>query len=100
VASETRNPLRLRRVPDEAGVYFTEHPLRDRYGQAIGTPKWTFPTRGELSTQARTAMRFVEAAQWLVERLPLGANVTEVSDDLNSERERLDRGLNLIDLYG
>src|SRR5207245_9054276 len=41
-----------------------------------------------------------EAAQWVVERLPLGANVTAISDDLNPERDRLDRGLNLIQLYG
>jgi alcohol-forming fatty acyl-CoA reductase len=99
-ASGTRNPLRLRRITDEAAHYFTEHPLRDRYGQAIGTPSWTFPTRQELSARARTALRFVEAAQWVVERLPLGANVTQVSDDLNAERDRLDRGLNLIQLYG
>jgi HAD superfamily hydrolase (TIGR01490 family) len=99
-ASGSRNPLRLRRVVDEADHYFTKHPLRDRYGQAIGTPSWTFPTRQELSTRARTAMRFVEAAQWIVERLPLGANVSDVSDDLTEERDRLDRGLNLIQLYG
>ncbi len=99
-ASGGRNPLRLRRVADEAERYFTEHPLRDRHGQAIGTPTWTFPTRQEIATQARLALRAVEAAQWLVERLPLGANVTSVSDDLNAERERLDRGLNLIQLYG
>src|SRR5947199_2007938 len=42
-ASGSRNPLRLRRMTDEAAEYFTEHPLRDRYGQAIGTPKWTYP---------------------------------------------------------
>ena len=99
-ASGTRNPLRLRRVVDEANRYFTEHPLRDRYGQAIGTPSWTFPSRSELETRARTALRLVEAAQWLVERVPLGANLTEISDDLNAERERLDRGMNLIKLYG
>ncbi|HET7420149.1 MAG TPA: HAD-IB family hydrolase [Candidatus Dormibacteraeota bacterium] len=99
-ASGGRNPLRLRRVVDEADVYFGEHPLRDRYGQAIGTPKWTFPTRSELETRARGALRLVEAAQWVVERLPLGANVTDISDDLNAERERLDRGMNLIKLYG
>jgi HAD superfamily hydrolase (TIGR01490 family) len=99
-ASGTRNPLRLRRVADEGTAYFGEHPLRDRYGQAIGTPTWTYPTRSELATRARTAKRFVEAAQWLVERLPLGANVTELSDDLTAERDRLDRGLNLIQLYG
>ena len=99
-ASGTRNPLRLRRVVDEASRYFTEHPLRDRYGQAVGTPSWTFPSRTELETRARTALRFVEAAQWLVERLPLGANVTDISDDLNAQRERLDRGMNLIQLYG
>ena len=99
-ASGSRNPLRLRRMADEAGDYFTKHPLRDRYGQAIGTPSWTFPTRQEISTQARTALRLVEAAQWFVERLPLGANVAQLSDDLNAERDRLDRGLNLIQLYG
>jgi len=99
-ASGSRNPLRLRRVADEAGTYFTEHPLRDRYGQAIGTPSWTFPSRQEIETQARTALRVVEAAQWLVERLPLGANLSQMSDDLTAERDRLDRGLNLIQLYG
>ena len=99
-ASGTRNPLRLRRVVDEADRYFTDHPLRDRYGQAIGTKSWTFPSQSELETRARTALRFVEAAQWVVERLPLGANVTEISDDLNAERDRLDRGINLIRLYG
>jgi HAD superfamily hydrolase (TIGR01490 family) len=99
-ASGTRNPLRLRRVADEGSVYFSAHPLRDRYGQAIGTPTWTYPTRSELSTRARTARRLVEAAQWVVERLPLGANVTQLSDDLTAERDRLERGLNLIELYG
>lgn len=99
-ASGSRNPLRFRRIVDEADRFFTEHPLRDRYGQAIGTPSWTFPTRQELSARARTAKRFVEAAQWAVERLPLGAGVSQLSDQLNAERERLDRGLNLIQLYG
>ena len=99
-ASGSRNPLRLRRMSGEAGIYFTAHPLRDRYGQAIGTPSWTFPTRQEIATQARLALRLVEAAQWVVERLPLGASVAQVSDDLNAERDRLDRGLNLIQLYG
>src|SRR5438445_113188 len=53
-----------------------------------------------MATRARTALRFVEAAQWVVERLPLGASVAQVSDDLTAERDRLDRGLNLIQLYG
>ena len=99
-ASGTRNPLRFRQVADEATVYYTANPLRDRYGQAIGTPSWTYPTRTELATRARTALRLTEAAQWLVERLPLGASVSDLSDDLNEERDRLERGLNLIQLYG
>ena len=99
-ASGSRNPLRFRQMEESAARYFAKHPLRDRYGQAIGTPHWTYPTREELSTRARTALRFVEAAQWAVERLPLGASVADLSDDLNAERERLDRGLNLIQLYG
>jgi HAD superfamily hydrolase (TIGR01490 family) len=99
-ASGSRNPLRFRGMEESAARYFAKHPLRDRYGQAIGTPHWTYPTREELSTRARTALRLVEAAQWAVERLPLGASVADLSDDLNAERERLDRGLNLIQLYG
>lgn len=99
-ASGSRNPLRFRTMTEEASRYFAKHPLRDRYGQAIGTPNWTYPTRGELATRARTALRFVEAAQWVIERLPLGASVAQLSDDLNAEKERLDRGVNLIQLYG
>jgi alcohol-forming fatty acyl-CoA reductase len=99
-ASGSRNPLRFRGMADAATRYFGKYPLRDRYGQAIGTPNWTYPTREELATRAKTALRFVEAAQWVVERLPLGANVAELSDDLNAERERLERGVNLIQLYG
>lgn len=99
-ASGSRNPLRIRRMAGETTTYFTEHPLRDRYGQAIGTPTWTYPSRSELSTRAKTALKFVETAQWLVERLPLGATVSQLSDDLHAERERLERGLNLIQLYG
>src|SRR4029077_14024811 len=99
-ASGSRNPLRFRQMEEAAERYFAKHPLRDRYGQAIGTPHWTYPTREELATRARTALRFVEAAQWVVERLPLGASVADLSDELNAERERLDRGLNLIQLYG
>ena len=99
-ASGSRNPLRFRGMTDAAARYFGKHPLRDRYGQAIGTPNWTYPTREELATRAKTALRFVEAAQWVVERLPLGANVADLSDDLNAERERLERGVNLIQLYG
>jgi fatty acyl-CoA reductase len=99
-ASGSRNPLRFRGMADSAARYFSKHPLRDRFGQAIGTPTWTYPTRQELATRARTALRFVEAAQWVVERLPLGASVADMSDDLNAERERLERGVNLIQLYG
>jgi HAD superfamily hydrolase (TIGR01490 family) len=99
-ASGSRNPLRIRRMAEETTNYFTAHPLRDRYGQAIGTPTWTYPSRSELSTRARTALKFVETAQWVVERLPLGSSVSQLSDDLNAERERLERGLNLIQLYG
>jgi alcohol-forming fatty acyl-CoA reductase len=99
-ASGTRNPLRFREMTDEAAIYFQANPLRDRYGQAIGTPNWTYPTRGELASRARTALRVTEAAQWVVERLPLGATVSQLSDDLNTERERLERGVNLIQLYG
>ncbi|HSP08039.1 MAG TPA: HAD-IB family hydrolase [Candidatus Dormibacteraeota bacterium] len=99
-ASGSRNPLRFRTMTDEAAKYFAKNPLRDRYGQAIGTPTWTYPTRGELAARARTALRFVEAAQWVIERLPLGSSVAQLSDDLNAEKERLDRGVNLIQLYG
>src|SRR5260370_19853261 len=87
-ASGSRNPLRFRRMTDEATPYFTEHPLRDRYGQAIGTPTWTYPTRGELAAKGEVALKFVSAAQWAEEPLPLRTSAADLSDDLNGERTR------------
>ena len=100
VASGSRNPLRYRKFPEIGREFFGEKPLRDRYGQAIGAPNWTYPTRSELAARARTALRFTQAAQWLVERLPLGAGASPISDNLHAERDRLERGLGLIELYG
>src|SRR2546425_11659371 len=56
-ASGSRNPLRFGGLVDFTASYFTEHPLRDRYGQAIGPPNWTYPARNELSMRARAALR-------------------------------------------
>jgi fatty acyl-CoA reductase len=100
-ASGGRNPLRLRAIYEESGEYFERHPLRDRWGQAVGLPKWTFPSRGELVARGRLALRAVETAQQLVERLPLGGGrSTRWSDQLNEEKGRLERVLNLAELYG
>ena len=98
-ASGSRNPLRLRRMQEESRDYFEKHPLRDRQGQAIGPPKWTYPARQELEGKARAALKAVEAMQWLVERLPI-TGIADVSDDLNEARDRITRGLNLSELYG
>src|SRR5438105_3547779 len=100
VASGSRNPLRLRGIYDQCTAYFKEHPLRDRSGQAIALPTWTFQSRGELTARGRLALRAVETAQQVVERLPLGFRATRWSDDLNEEKGRLERSLNLADLYG
>src|SRR5438105_10660857 len=35
VASGTRNPLHMRQFVDEGTAFFSEHPLRDRWGQPI-----------------------------------------------------------------
>jgi alcohol-forming fatty acyl-CoA reductase len=99
-ASGSRNPLRLRGIYDQCAEYFGRHPLRDRWGQAIGAPTWTFPSRGELVGRGRLALRAVEAAQHLVELLPLGGTATRWSDQLNEEKGRLERVLNLAELYG
>ena len=98
-ASGSRNPLRLRRMQEETQAYFQKHPLRDRYGQAIGAPNWTFPPRQELESKARAALKAVEAMQWVVERLPM-TGMADFSDNLNETRDRITRGLNLSELYG
>lgn len=100
VASGSRNPLRFRDIYDNCGEYFGAHPLRDRFGQAIGAPTWTFPSRGELSARGKLALKLVSAAQSTVERLPLGASATRWSDQLSEQRNRLERALNLSELYG
>ena len=99
-ATGSRNPLRLRGIYDCCTEYFTAHPLRDRRGQAIGAPTWTFPSRGELVGRGKLVLRAVEAAQQLVERLPLGTTGTRWSDQLNDQKGRLERVLNLAELYG
>ncbi|MGH7882225.1 MAG: HAD-IB family hydrolase [Candidatus Dormibacteraceae bacterium] len=99
-ASGSRNPLRLRQLHDEAGEYFTEHPLRGSDGQVIGTPTWTFPPRGEVTFRGKLALRAIEMAQQVVERLPLGGDSTRWSDDLHERRGKLERALNLAELYG
>ncbi|MBO0681523.1 MAG: HAD-IB family hydrolase [Candidatus Dormibacteraeota bacterium] len=99
-ASGSRNPLRLRGIHDACAEYFTEHPLRDRWGQAIAPPAWSFQSRGELTARAKLALRGVETAQEVVERLPLGARATRWSDDLNEQKSRLERSLTLVELYG
>jgi HAD superfamily hydrolase (TIGR01490 family) len=99
-ASGTRNPLRLRGIYDNCAEYFTAHPLRDRWGQAIGAPNWTFPSRGELTARGKLALRVVDLAQQAVERLPLGTAATRWSDQLTEEKSRLERVLNLSELYG
>ena len=99
-ASSGRNPVRLRELHEETRDYFTKHPLRDRFGQAIGPPNWSFRSRGELGGQGRLALRAVEIAQQIVEHLPLGADAARWSDDLHERRDRLDRALGLLDLYG
>jgi HAD superfamily hydrolase (TIGR01490 family) len=100
VASGTRNPLRMREFVEEGATYFAAHPLRDRWGQPIATPSWRYPSRDEVLLRARGALKGVEAAQWLIERLPLGARTTPLSDRLNETRSTLERSLDLVDLYG
>jgi fatty acyl-CoA reductase len=99
-ASGRRNPLRLRAIYENCTEFFTRNPLRDRWGQAIALPRWTFPSRGELVGKGKLALRAVEVAQQVVERLPLGATATRWSDQLNDEKGRLERVLNLAELYG
>src|SRR5438874_7184389 len=96
-ASGTRNPLRLRRVPDEAEAYFTKHPLRDRYGQAIGTPKWTFPTRGELASKAAPPSGLFGGGRGFADRLPPGGKWPGSPEALTGGRVRLDAGFTLSD---
>ncbi|MDQ6692079.1 MAG: HAD-IB family hydrolase, partial [Candidatus Dormibacteraeota bacterium] len=98
-ASGNRNPLRLRRMQEESEHYFEHHPLRDRHGQAIGAPKWTFPPRSQLEGRAKAALKAVEAMSWIVERLPI-TGIAAMSDDLNETRAKIERGLNLSELYG
>lgn len=99
-ASGTRNPLNIHWLANGFGQrYFTEHPLRDRYGQAIGPPKWTFPTLAEVRGRADAMRRLVDGLQYVVERIPR-TDMAATSDRLNENRDRLERAISLFDLYG
>jgi HAD superfamily hydrolase (TIGR01490 family) len=98
-ASGSRNSLGLRRLEREGEAYFVAHPLRDRYGQAIGPPRWEFPPRAEVEGRAKRLRALVDGLQYVVERLPF-TGLADVSDQLNETRDRLDRVLGLLQLYG
>src|SRR5262249_60217882 len=69
-------------------------------GQGIAPPPRPCPSRSGLVGRGRLALRVVEMAQQVIERLPLGPSATRWSDQLNDEKGRLERVLNLSELYG
>lgn len=99
-ASGSRNPLNVNWLAESFGTrYFTEHPLRDRYGQAIGPPTWTFPPLSEVRGRAELMRRLVAGLQYVVERIPR-TELADVSGRLAENRDRLERAISLFDLYG
>ncbi len=100
-ASGSRNPLRFRQMEESGGAVLRQassaRPLRpgDRHA-ALDVSN----SRGAVHASAHRAALRRSGAMGGRAAAARAPSVADLSDDLNAERERLDRGLNLIQLYG
>jgi HAD superfamily hydrolase (TIGR01490 family) len=99
-ASGSANPLRYRRLVDNVGSWFTEHPIYDGEGQPIVVPEWNFPGRGRVQAQLERAKAVIGRAESTLQALPLRGRQAEWAASLESTREDVERALTYVELYG
>jgi fatty acyl-CoA reductase len=100
VASGAANPLRYRRLVDQVGTWFGEHPLYDNLGQPIKVPTWSFPGRGRVEGQLRRTLGLLTRAERTLNSLPLRGRQAELAANLEEKREQAERAMGYVELYG
>ncbi len=100
VASGVRNPLRYGEMQALVQSWFTEHPLYDADGQPIVVPDWSFPGHGRVQRQLERATRVLALLERLVGNLPVRGRRAEVAAGIEERRQRVERALSYVELYG
>ena len=100
VASGGLNPLKYRQMVDNVTGWFTENPLYDTKGQPIVVPEWRFPGRGRVQRQLTQAKGALNAADRVLQALPLRGKQAELSAQLEEKRIEVETALEYVELYG
>jgi len=100
VASGGINPLKYRTLVDNVSAWFTRNPVYDKRGQPIVVPEWRFPGRGRVQTQLTRAKKTLNAADKVLQTLPLRGKQAELSATLEEKRLEVETALEYVELYG
>jgi fatty acyl-CoA reductase len=100
VASGVRNPLRYGEMQQLVQSWFTAHPLYDAEGQPIVVPDWSFPGHGRVQRQLERATKVLSLLERLVGGLPVRGKRAEMAAGIEERRERAQRALSYVELYG
>ncbi len=100
VASGAVNPFRLNQLVDLAHGWFSENPIYDDRDQPIPPPNWTYPGRGRVVRQLKRLRTGLNAGERVLGRLPIRGRQAEITADLDERRDRVERALGYVELYG
>ena len=100
VASGVRNPLRYGQLVDLVQAWFGEHPLYDSQGQPIVVPDWSFPGHGRVQRQLERATRILTLLERLLGALPVRGRQADLAAAVEERRDRAERALSYVELYG
>lgn len=100
VASGTRQPLRYRKLVDYVTAWYRENPLYDADGQPIIVPEWQYPTRGKMQRQLNQAIKAMDIAEQVLQRLPLRGAAGELTAQLEERRNLAQRAEGYVEIYG
>jgi fatty acyl-CoA reductase len=100
VASGVRNPLRYGELQGLVQQWFTAHPLYDADGQPIVVSDWSFPGHGRVQRQLERATKVLKLLERVLGALPVRGKQAEMAAGIEERRDRAERALSYVELYG
>ena len=100
IASGSANPLMYGDMVDHVRSWFTDHPVYDDKNQPISVPSWSFPGRGRVARQLDRAQKGLDAAERVLDALPLRGKQAEFGAGLEEKKDQLERANGYVELYG
>ncbi len=100
VASGVRNPLRYGELQGLVQQWFTAHPLYDPDGQPIVVSDWSFPGHGRVQRQLERGTKVLKLLERVLGTLPVRGKQAEMAAAVEEKRDRAERALSYVELYG